>query len=213
MITTELTSARHATARPILEAASKAGVHLVKLGYWKYELKDVRAEVAAMARDIDGLGALAREYGVVLGVHNHAGYIGGGVFDIAPHMDKLDATTIAYYFDPRHAVVEGGGIGWKAATQLVAPRLRMIAVKDFIWEHTPKGWTTKSVPMGGGQVEWPWFAKAIVQAGYSGPISVHLEYTIDGATPAEIQRNTMIAAKKDLVFTKKQFADVSEGRA
>jgi L-ribulose-5-phosphate 3-epimerase len=208
MITTELTSARHPTARPILEAAGKAGVRLVKPGYWKYDLKDVRAEAASMMRDVDGLGALAREHGVEIGVHNHSGNIGGGVFDIAPHMDALDAKTIGYYFDPRHAVVEGGGIGWKAATRLVAPRLKMIAVKDFFWERTPKGWAIKNVPMGEGQVEWPWFANAIVQAGYSGPISLHLEYEIGGATPAEVLRNTIAAATKDLAFTKKQFAEV-----
>lgn len=205
MITTELTSARQPAARPILEAAGKAGIRLVKLGYWKYELKDVRAELAAMARDIEGLVAIAREHDVELGVHNHAGNIGGGIFDIAPHMDKLDAKHVGYYFDPRHAVVEGGGIGWKAATLLVAPRLKMIAVKDFIWENTPKGWALKNVPMGEGQVEWPWFATTIAQAGYGGPISVHLEYKIDGATPADIQRNTMAAAKKDLAFTKRMF--------
>lgn len=213
MITTELTSPRHPTARPILAAAGKAGVRLVKPGYWKYDMKDVRAEAAAMMRDVEGLGALAREHGVEIGVHNHAGNIGGGIFDIAPHMDKLEAKTVGYYFDPRHAVVEGGGIGWKAATLFVAPRLKMIAVKDFVWEQTPKGWAIKNVPMGEGQVEWPWFANAIVQAGYSGPISLHLEYKIEGATPAEEQRNTIAAATKDLAFTKKQFADVREGRA
>ena len=40
-----------------------------------------------------------------------------------------------YYFDPRHAVAEGGGGAWKAATHLVAPRLKMVAVKDCVWRE------------------------------------------------------------------------------
>src|SRR5690242_16548719 len=54
MITTGLVSPTEPTARPILQAAAKAGVRLVKPGYWKYALKDVRGEIDGMARDVAG---------------------------------------------------------------------------------------------------------------------------------------------------------------
>jgi L-ribulose-5-phosphate 3-epimerase len=205
MITTGLTAAADPTARPILQAAGKAGVRLVKPGYWKYALVDVRAEIAAMIRDVTDLAALARDCGVELGVHNHTGNVGGGIWDIAPHMDTLDARAVGYYFDPRHAVVEGGGAGWKTATLLVAPRLKMMAVKDFFWARQAGAWKIQDCPLGEGMVDWPWFTKAINQTTFAGPISVHFEYTIPGATPDEVRRNTIAAGRRDLAFIRAQF--------
>ena len=59
MITTEVTSASQPAARAIFAAAGTAGIRLVKVGYWKYARADVRAEVAAMGRDLAGLAELA----------------------------------------------------------------------------------------------------------------------------------------------------------
>ncbi len=205
MITTEVTSADQPTARTIFAAAGKAGIGLIKVGYWKYALKDVRAEVAAMGRDLAGLATLAKQHGVAIGVHNHQGNLGAALWEIAPHIDPLDPAAIGYYFDPRHAFAEGGGVGWKAATLLTAPRTKMIAVKDMFWEKGPKGWAVQSCPMGEGMVDWSWFATALARSAFAGPISVHLEYRIPGTTPEDLRRNTMEAAKRDLAFTKRHF--------
>jgi len=214
MITTEVTSADQPEARAIFAAAGKAGIRLAKVGYWKYALEDVRAEVAAMGRDLAGLARLAKQHGVTIGVHNHQGNLGSALWDIAPHIDPLDPAAIGYYFDPRHAFAEGGGVGWKAATLLTAPRTKMIAVKDMFWDKGPKGWAIQSCPMGEGMLDWSWFATAIARSSYNGPISVHLEYTIPGTTPEEIRRNTMEAATRDLAFTKRHVtaAREAEGR-
>jgi sugar phosphate isomerase/epimerase len=124
MITTELTSPDAPTAKPILQAAAKSGVRYFKTGYWRYtSSSDVRAQIAAAGTALKGLAVLAREYGIELGFHNHAGYIGGALWDIAPAIDQLDPRHAGYYFDPRHAVAEGGAGAWKSATYLVAPRL------------------------------------------------------------------------------------------
>ncbi len=213
MISTEITSADQPTARAIFAAAGKAGIGLIKVGYWKYALKDVRAEVAAMGRDLAGLATLAKQHGVTIGVHNHHGNLGSALWEIAPHIDPLDPGAIGYYFDPRHAFAEGGGVGWKAATLLVAPRLKMIAVKDMFWAKGPKGWAIQNCPMGEGMLDWPWFATAITRASFAGPISVHLEYEIPGTSPEEKRRNTMAAARRDLEFTTRQFASASQAKA
>lgn len=210
MITTELTSASHPTANAIFAAAGKAGIKLAKVGYWKYALKDVREEVAAMGRDLAGLAQLAKQHGVTIGIHNHQGNVGAAVWDIAPYIDKLDVQAVGYYYDPRHALMEGGGVVWKTATLLALPRMKMISVKDAIWEKGPKGWASQHVPMGEGMVDWPWFASTIANSAFAGPISVHLEYKISGATPEELRRNTMSAGKRDLEFTKRQFAEVGK---
>ena len=199
MITTELTSASAPYAKPLLQAAARSGVRYFKTGYWRFTASaDVRAQVAAAGEALAGLAALARECGIELGFHNHAAYIGAALWDIAPAMDRLDARWAGYYFDPRHAVAEGGGGAWKAATRLVAPRLKMVALKDCLWQKSAKGWTIENCPLGEGLVDWPWFASVLRDVNFAGPISVHLEYDLPSGT-----RHTIAAAQRDLAFARR----------
>ncbi len=200
MITTDLTSAADPNAKILLHTAARHGVRYFKTGYWHYTSPDVRAHVAATAAALATLADLARDCGIEMGFHNHAGYVGAALWDIAPAMDRLDPRWAGYYFDPRHAVAEGGGGAWKAATHLVAPRLKMVALKDFVWQKTDKGWRIEDRPLGEGAVDWAWFGSALRDANFAGPVSVHLEYEI----PAEDHtRRTIDAAKRDLDFARK----------
>jgi L-ribulose-5-phosphate 3-epimerase len=201
MITTELTDAASPLAKPLLQAAARAGVRYFKTGYWRYSSSpDVRAQIAKTTENLRGLAALARDCGIELGFHNHAGYIGGALWDIAPAIDGLDPKWAGYYFDPRHAVADGGAGAWKSATYLVSPRLKMIALKDFRWNKSSKGWIAENCPLGDGMVDWPWVSNAIKTSGFTGPISLHLEYEIPAGT-----RHTLDAARRDLALAKKYF--------
>ena len=202
MITTDLTSATAPVARPLLMAAARNGVRFFKTGYWRYNASsDVRAQVAAAGEALAGLAALARECGIEMGFHNHAAYIGAALWDIAPAMDHLNPRWAGYYFDPRHAVAEGGAGAWKSATRLVVPRLKMLALKDCYWSKTPKGWIVENCPLGEGMVDWSWVSQTIRSSGFSGPISVHLEYEIPAGTA-----HTLDAARRDLAIAKKILA-------
>ena len=199
MITTELTSAKAPTAKPLLQAAARSGVRYFKTGYWRFSSSpDVKAQVTAAGADLAGLAALARDCGIELGFHNHAAYIGAALWDIAPALETLDPKWAGYYFDPRHAVAEGGGGAWKAATHLVLPRLKMLALKDCLWQKTAKGWQIENCPLGEGLVDWTWFAAALKKTAFNGPISVHLEYELPPGTKA-----TLAAAERDLAFARR----------
>lgn len=203
MITTELLSDADPAARPTLETAAALKIPFFKAGYYRYPLKDVRTEIDAAARQLRTLAALSARHGVRLGYHNHSGtYVGGFVFDFSPVIDTLDPKWVGHYFDVRHAVVEGGDAGWRAAFNLVAPRLFMIAVKDFVWEKTAKGWRVQNCPLGEGMVDWPRYCSMLAKANFHGPVSLHLEYDIPGATPDAVEENTITATAKDLAFLK-----------
>jgi sugar phosphate isomerase/epimerase len=199
MITTDLTSATDSRARVLLGTAARHGVRYFKPGYWHYMSPDVRGQVAATAAALADLADLARECGIELGFHNHAGYVGAALWDIAPALDRLDVRWAGYYFDPRHAVAEGGGGAWKAATHLVASRLKMVALKDFAWRRSASGWTIDDCPLGQGAVDWRWIGTALREAQFAGPISVHLEYEIPAIGHT---RRTVEAAKRDLAFAR-----------
>lgn len=202
MITTALTTVSDPTARPILATAGKLGIPYFKPGYYKYELIDVRQELETFRSDFTKLVELGKSCGVQCGFHNHEGNIGAPLWDVAKVIDQLDPKWVGYYFDVRHAVVEGGGGGWKIATNLVAPRLKMIAIKDFYWEKSAKGWRIVNCPLGEGMVDWAQYFRLLRQANFRGPISLHLEYEIPGKTQSEKKGNTIAAIQRDVEFLK-----------
>ena len=211
MITTELLSDTDPVAQPTLETAARLKIPFYKPGYYRYKFVDVRKELEAAGRQLRGLADLSRRHGMRLGYHNHAGYIGGPVWDFAPFIEPLDATTVGYYFDVRHAVVEGGDGGWRTAFDLVSPRLSMISLKDFFWEKTGGSWQQRNCPMGEGMVDWKRFFGMLAKARFHGPVSLHVEYEVTGATPAAEQENMLAAAARDLAFVKARVTEAYSG--
>jgi sugar phosphate isomerase/epimerase len=210
MITTGLTTADDPTARPILSTAGRLGIRYFKAGYYLYEGPDVRAELARAGREFGRLVELAKECGIEAGYHNHEAYVGAAVWDAAQFIEPLDARWAGYYFDPRHAVAEGGGGGWRAALHLVLGRLKMVAIKDFAWVKTTKGWEDANCPLGEGMVDWASVLGTICRAGFPGPISLHLEYDVPGATTAEHDAQVLAAAGRDLAFLKARLREAGD---
>ena len=213
MITTALLSESDPAARPTLEAAARLKIPYFKPGYYSYRYIDLRQEVEAAAQQLRSLAALGAQFGIQVGYHNHAGNVGGGIWDLAPAMDTLDPKWAGYYFDVRHAVVEGGDAGWRTAFLRAAPRLKMISLKDFFWEKTPAGWRQRHCPMGEGMVDWKTFFAMLAKSGFHGPVSLHVEYEIAGATPSAREDNTLAAAARDFAFVKARFAEAGTGSA
>jgi L-ribulose-5-phosphate 3-epimerase len=213
MITTELLSEADPVAQPTLETAARLKIPFFKAGYYRYKFVDVRKELAAAGEQLKGLADLSRRYGMRLGYHNHSGYIGGPVWDFAPFIERLDASTVGYYFDVRHAVVEGGDGGWRTALDMVSPRLSMVALKDFFWDKSGGSWQQHDCPMGEGMVDWKRYFAMLAKARFHGPVSLHVEYDVPGATPALEQENMLAAAERDFAFVKARIAEAYAGSA
>jgi sugar phosphate isomerase/epimerase len=207
MITTALTSADDPLARRLLSTAGRLGIPFFKAGYYLYESTDVRQELARAGREFRRLAGLAAECGIQVGYHNHSEYVGAAVWDAASFIEPLDPRWAGYYFDPRHAVAEGGAGAWKTALHLVTSRLKMVAVKDFFWLKTAAGWQDTNCPLGEGMVDWKSVFEALAGAGFQGPISLHLEYEVPGATPAAREENVLAATGRDLAFLKARLGE------
>ena len=213
MITTALTSAADPTARPILSTAAKLSIPFFKPGYYEYKLVDVRRELEESGAQFRGLVDLSKQYGIEAGYHNHEEYIGAPVWDMASVLDTLDPKWVGFYFDPRHAVAEGGVGGWKIAANLVMPRLKMVAVKDFRWEKTEKGWVDRNCPLGEGMVDWKYLFNVLAGSGFQGPISLHLEYEVPGDTGAAREEKILAALQRNLNFLKARLREAYGGIA
>ena len=171
MITTDITSATEAGV--ILKTAAGLGISYFKPGYWRYNSGDPLARIKEVAADIRGIAELAGEHKIVMGLHNHSGtYVGESVWDTWEMIRDLDPRWTGFYYDLGHATIEGGLGGREISQKLVTPRLKMIALKNFYWNKAVPVWC----PMGQGFVNWKQVFGDFAEAGYSGPISLHLEY-------------------------------------
>jgi sugar phosphate isomerase/epimerase len=182
MITTSVTSAEDPTAEGIFAAAAESGIRHLKLGYWRYAgFGQLREQMARIQRDLDGIEKLAGRFGVWAGIHNHSGDV---VSALPAVVDELirdrDPAAVGSYFDPGHATAEGGISGWKLGLDLLAPRIRLVAVKSFGWFREGAGesveWRAKLVPLAEGTVRWREVFDLLQRTGFEGIVSVHSEY-------------------------------------
>ncbi len=182
MITTAITAAGEPDAEATVAAAVHEGIRLVKLGYWNAPRGKVGESIEKARRALDDLERLAEKYHVTFGVHNHSG---PGMVNCQPAviwmlLKDRDPKYVASYFDPGHAAVEGGDGGWRQAIELLGPRIRILAVKDFGWKTVPGKpkvvWKTQQVPLRDGVVPWTEVAAELAALRFEGPVSLHSEY-------------------------------------
>jgi len=82
----------------------------------------------------------------------------------------------------------------------------MVAIKDFFWEKTDRGWRITNCPLGAGMVDWSSYSKALARAAFHGPVSLHLEYEKDGLKPDDTAR-TLADAARDLKVIRRHFSE------
>jgi sugar phosphate isomerase/epimerase len=196
MITTNILQPDEPAARPILSTAAKLKVRYWKPGYHRYKVDAVEQSLRAAKQATAGLAQLSKQYGIVAGFHNHSGdYVGSAVWDIREIIADLDPKSIGYYFDPAHATVEGGLGGWRISLNMVAPRLKMVALKDFYWAKGKDGrWRTQWCPMGEGMVDWQRVFAGFAAAKFQGPLTLHVEYE---------PKDELAAIANDFAFVRK----------
>lgn len=200
MITTGLLNTSDPAARPTLSTAAKLKIPFWKPGYYRYPKVDVPGTVEQAVADVKpqiaGLVAMSKEYGITCGFHNHSGdYVGAPVWDTRDLIANLDPKAIGFYLDPAHATIEGGLAGWRITMNLVASRLKMVALKDFYWEKSNGKTKLQWCPMGEGMVDWPKVFANLKTANFTGPLTLHVEYET---------KDELAAIAKDFEFVRKQ---------
>jgi L-ribulose-5-phosphate 3-epimerase len=209
MITTGITSASDSMAQTVLTTAASLGIAYYKLGYYPYEnLEAWRAKLESTQQELKKLVDLGRRVGIQAGFHNHSGpFVGGSLWDSWQILQGLDSKWIGFYFDPGQATIEGGNNAWNLGFRRLSEKLKMVAIKDFIWEKNRGQWNTRWVPLGEGMVRWPDFFKILRQVSFQGPISLHIEYDPGGSTKSARFENSLSAGIRDLKFLKQQLRE------
>ena len=160
-----------------LRAAKEQGIKHYRMGFHNYDLKKpILPQIEAIKPQMKDLAALNRELGMQALYQNHSGanMVGAAVWDIFRTLEDVDPAQVALAYDIRHATIEGG-LSWPVAFSAVRDHIGALFVKDFQW----KGKSAEHVPLGEGRVD-PAFFKTVAETGYSGPVSVHVEYLKNG---------------------------------
>jgi sugar phosphate isomerase/epimerase len=178
MITTSITSSDEAYARETFSKASELGVRYIKLGYWRYRgFGCLKKQIEEIREDLRGIEKLCMEYGVTAGLHIHSGmFMTAEPAIVYLILEGFDPKYIGAYIDPGHMAVEGGGGGWLMGMDILSDRIVMVAVKDFGWFKTDRGWDSHTVPLGEGLVPWKDIFTVLKSIGFNGPVSLHSEY-------------------------------------
>ena len=175
MISTRLRTANDPDARPILKAASALGIRYFRVGGHTYDARgEILPQLAVFTEEVRGLATLAAEYNMVAGYHNHSGpmNVGAPLWDLHRMFEAIGSPNLGSNFDVGHATVEGAYGDWQITARLMAPHVKMMAVKDFVFDKGKPRW----VPLGEGIVQTAAFLRLFKEAGFQGPISMHFEY-------------------------------------
>lgn len=169
----------------VLRTAAALGVKRYRMGFIKYDLKKpIWDQLQAIRPQIKDLIALSKELGIQPLFQNHSGkdYFAAPVWDIYSIMREYAPADFSFCFDILHATCEGGK-SWPLEFALVREHIGAAYFKDYKWE----GRKLVTVPLGEGQVD-PEYGSMLMKSGYSGPISLHVEYlTGDAKDPAVLK--------------------------
>ena len=190
MITTDITSPGDPAVYPILAITGRTSVHMYRLGL------EVPRNLARRAADIRNelisLVVLGQRCNMMALVSNHAGgMFGESVSDAMSVVNELDPRWLGFCFDPSQTDTAG----WETGLRQALPRLRAVAVQDFGIVKNGTQSRREMRPLGEGSVDWARFFRALADAKFSGPLTLHREYKA---------QDELSAMSKDLEFVRKQ---------
>ncbi|KPK85872.1 MAG: hypothetical protein AMS27_06345 [Bacteroides sp. SM23_62_1] len=213
MITTALTDPDDPLTTRILKTAGELGIHYYRMGYFRYdEEKEIEETILDLRSNIAGLVELNKNFNLHGAYQNHAGdYLGAPVWDLWMLIGGFEPDYIGCQYDIRHATVEGG-TSWPLGLKLLQPYIRTIVVKDFKWEKINEKWEIIDVPLGEGMVDWDLFFRFLKELGFSGPISIHVEYHLFDEKDTTLSKNhkkkiTIENIRRDLTFLKTKLTE------
>lgn len=182
MMVTAITDAADPLTRPLLAAARAQGFSLYRSGWLHYpDTGSIPDALEGFRARIRGLADLNAELGIRGAYQNHTGQsLGAAIWDLHRVLEGLPAGRFGSQYDVRHATAEGG-YAWFHSLRLIAPYINSLAIKDFIWQKSSRGWEAASVPIGEGMVDFVRFFRFLRQQQIEVPMSLHVEYPLGGA--------------------------------
>jgi sugar phosphate isomerase/epimerase len=188
---------------------------------WMYydDSKTIDENISRVQLKMSKLAILNEKYSISGEYQNHSGidqagiYFGASIWDLFGVLKSINSRWLASQYDIYHATVEGAN-AWPVGLKLISPYIRTLDMKDFQWSKKDGKWSSESVPLGEGMVDFKKYFGLLKQANIRGPISIHYEYPLGGAeqgakTITMKRENIISAMQKDLTTLKKYLAEAN----
>ena len=208
MIATDIVDADK-DAEAILRTASSLGIKYYRTGYFRYDdNQDITTILDKSRKKMERLEKMNRKYNIHGCYQNHSGpykFLGGAVWDLHHIIKEFDPEFIGIQYDIMHAYVEGA-YAWPYALRLIAPWIKVLALKDYIWEQNSTGkWKDKVVPLGEGMVDFDAYLNEIKKLKIPTNFTMHNMYDLGGAelgslAPSMSEETIFRKIKKDMDF-------------
>lgn len=182
LMVTAINHLRDPLNQTVLETAARQGIQHYRLGWYQYPAQTPLPEaLEKMQKDMQALARLNKKLGIKGSYQNHSGlYVGASIWEVWELLEHTAPEVMGCQYDIRHAWVEGGQ-SWQTGLRLIQPRINTLAIKDFVWEKTAKGWQLINVPIGTGMVDFKTYFGLLKRYNIQVPVSLHFEYDLGGA--------------------------------
>jgi len=220
MITTSINDADGPLTEKILKTASSLGIRHYRMGWMYYDdTKPIEENISLVQYKMGKLAILNEKYSISGEYQNHSGidsagiYFGGSIWDLAGILKSINSRWLGSQYDIYHATIEGAN-AWPVGLKLISPYIRTLDIKDFQWSKKEGKWSSESVPLGEGMVDYKKYLGLLKQCNIRGPISIHYEYPLGGADQGAkaltMKREEVISAmRKDLTILKRYLTEAS----
>ena len=182
MAVTAINNADDPLTERVLGALSQQGIKYYRTGFLLYDqAKSIQENLDSHKRTLDKLEKLNRKFGLHGAYQNHSGTrLGGPVWDLYWVVKDLDPAYFGVQYDFCHAICEGS-VSWPLGMKLLAPWIKTVDIKDFLFSKEKGQLKITYVPLGSGMVDFDLCLKQYRKHAISGPISIHFEYDLGGA--------------------------------
>lgn len=183
MLTTRIVNPTDKYTEHILGTAADLGIKYYRMGPFDYDHnKTIPQNIDYFRSELEKFEKINQNFGIHGAYQNHSGKrFGGPVWDLYYALKDINPNYMGVQYDIRHATVEGAN-SWVLGLKLLAPWIKTLDIKDFIWVKDEKGnWIIENVPLGKGMVDFEEYISEIDNLGIKGPFSIHYEYDLGGA--------------------------------
>jgi L-ribulose-5-phosphate 3-epimerase len=220
MITTSINNADDPLSENILKTASSLGIRHYRMGWMHYDdALTIEENISIIQRILSQLAVLNEKYSISGEYQNHSGmdsagiYFGSAILDLERVLKNINSRWLGSQYDIYHATVECAN-SWPVGLKMIGPYIRSMDIKDFQWSKKDGKWSTESLPLGEGMVDFKKFFGLLKQFNISCPISLHYEYPLggaeNGAKVLTMQREEVISAmEKDLILLRKYLQEAN----
>lgn len=183
---TDLVDPSQPAAKPLLSAMDKAGIRLLKIGYFRFTpgQTDFWTEADRIRKLFSGWQELGKQYKVKICYHTHSGnMMGCSAGSIMHLLSGFDPQALGAYLDTTHLLKDGEP--FEMALSIAKKYLSIVGLKDPRPTFTENGdqgkleWTETDA--GKGAVDWTAVFSALARARYDGPMTINMDYGKPGA--------------------------------